>query len=350
MSPSPLGFAIVGTGEAARAHAAALRDCGGARLVACLSRRPDAAARFAADAGCRGETDLDAVLNDDSVAAVIVATEPARHEVAIPVARAARHVLIEKPLAASWDGAIAIAEACRDAKVTASVVSQRRFEAGFEAVRSALGAGAIGAPVFAEFTHLASRPDEYFASGNGWRRGCEGGITMNLLIHEIDRLLCLFGRVRSVQATLAPSPAAGRPDRRATLLLGFERGIQAVVRGTTELGKTWGQTLGIFGEKGKLLMENGAVKLVPHPLGVEGRLARARQLAIDLLPGGGAASPHAGRAPLARQIEDFVRAIGRREQASVTLEGGLAALRVVKAAHESDATGRTVLLAHQATG
>ena len=337
------GFAIIGTGDAACSHAAALRRCPNARLVACLSRRNDAAARFADQFDCRPESDLGRMLQDPTIAAVIVATEPGRHDVAIAVARAGRHVLIEKPLSASCDAAVDIVTACRESKITAGVVSQRRFDAGFEAVRKALADGTIGAPVFAEFTNLTSRPEEYFAAGNGWRRGVEGGITMNLLIHDIDRLLCLFGRVTRVQATMTPSPSTARPDRRATLLLAFEQGTQATVRGSSEFAKSWRATLGIHGENGTLMMHNDKVTLVQHPLGIERPRERARQLVIDLFSRVRRARKM--QDSRVRQLQDFINALQEGGQPSVTLEDGLAALRVVKAAHESAASGRAVLLA-----
>jgi len=341
---TPTGFAIIGTGDAACSHAAVLQRCPTARLVACVSRRSDAAKRFAAQFDCRGEIELERVLQDPAIAAVIVATEPGRHNVAISVARACRHVLIEKPLAASCDSAVDIVNACRESKITAGVVSQHRFADGFEVVRNALTDGAIGAPVFAEFTNLASRPDEYFAAGNGWRRGLEGGITMNLLIHGIDRLLCLFGRVTSVQATMTPSPSTARPDRRATLVLSFENGTHAVVRGSSEFRRTWGEVLGIHGESGRLRMQNGGVTLVRHPLGVERPREQVRQFVVDLFSRlrekTGVRRPDSR----VRQLEDFINAVQMGRQPSVTLEDGLSALRVVKAAHEAAACGRAVLL------
>jgi len=336
-----IGVAILGSGGAARSHAIALADCPGARLVACWSRRRDAAQAFAADFACRADTDLDALLGDPTIAAVIVATEPARHDLAIPVARSGRHVLIEKPLASSLPQAAAIVNACHDAKVTASVVSQRRFEAAFERVRGYLRDDVIGAPVFVDYTLLASRTPEYFASGNGWRRGPEGGVTQNLLIHTVDRLLCLLGPVEHVQATLVPTPGPGSPDRRAAIVLAFAQGTHAVVRGSTEFETTWGDRLTITGHRGALILENGDVRLLSNPLGLETRVTRARRLALDVL-----LRVQRARAerPLVRQLGDFVTAIRTLGPPAVTLEDGLAALRVVLAVHESHATGRTIRL------
>jgi predicted dehydrogenase len=339
-----MGFAILGTGASATAFARAFRDCAEARLVVCLSRRMEAARRFGAEHGCRGETSLERLLDDPEVEAVIVATEPDRHDLAVPVVRAGRHVLIEKPLASSSAMAAEIVQACHDAKVTASVVAQRRFAADFLRLQTLLRDGAIGQPTFATFTHLAARDAAYFLAGNGWRRSAAGGVTMNLLIHGIDRLLCLFGAVRSVHATLAPTPGPGCPDRQASILLTFESGLHAVARGTTECPRTWGDSLEISGDRGTLLMRNETVRIVDHPLGVEGRRARLRGLVTDLLRGRrpGFASPRTG--PLPRQLEDFIASIRTGSSPSVTLDDGLASLRVVEAAHRSHAAERAVVL------
>jgi predicted dehydrogenase len=237
---------------------------------------------------------------------------------------------------------MALIQACRDAKVTASVVSQRRFETAFERLREYLRDGVAGPPVFVDFTLLAARGPAYFAAGSGWRSGPDGGVTMNLLIHTVDRLLRLLGPVDHVQATLAPAPAPGSPDRRATLLLRFVQGAQAVLRGSTEFDTTWGETLSITGSRGTLIMQNGDVRVMRNPLGHETRRERARRLAADVLPRARPPGDHGG---LARQLADFVAAVRAQAEPAVTLDDGLAALRVVLAAHESHATGRTIRLA-----
>jgi UDP-N-acetyl-2-amino-2-deoxyglucuronate dehydrogenase len=339
-----IGFAIVGTGDGARSHAAALRACAGARLVSCVSRRPEFARSFATEFGCRAETDLRAILDDPSIDAAIVATEPSRHDLAILIAQSGRHVLIEKPLAASFEQAFAIVEACRQAKVVASVVSQRRFDPAFHDLRRFLEEGVIGAPLFAEFTVFARRDQEYFGKGNGWRRGPDGGVTMNLLIHGLDRLLALFGPVINVSASLDPTPAKGVPDRRASILLTFENGVHATLRGSTEFERSWGERLAVTGTKRALVVENGIARLTQTPPGADARLARMRRLGADLWSRLKAGPSSSAPGALARQIEDVAMAIRTGAPTSVTLDDGLAALRVALGAHESHATQRAVRL------
>jgi UDP-N-acetyl-2-amino-2-deoxyglucuronate dehydrogenase len=342
ISEASIGFAIFGTGAAARSHAAAVEQCAGAHLVGCLGRRPELVKVFAQDFHCRGETYPEAFLRDPDVRAVIVATEPSRHGMAIAVARSGKHVLIEKPLAASWEEGAAIARACEEAKVVASVVSQRRFEDGLARVRACLQDGAIGRPLFVEILRLTARGDEYYRAGNGWRESSVGGITMNLLIHDIDRLLDLFGSVRTVQAHLAPTPSSHQPDRRASILIAFDNGVQGIVRGSSQLRRNFGQLLNVFGEEGMLRMQDERVIVTPHPLGAEGRAARARRLAADLCPGGRRPTKASRLDPFVRQLGDFLGAIRTGSKPGVSVGDGLAALRVVLAAHESQITGCTV--------
>jgi myo-inositol 2-dehydrogenase/D-chiro-inositol 1-dehydrogenase len=69
-----IAVAIIGTGRIARVHAAAYQKVSRGRLVACTDPDPQAATRFGADFGVKVLPDLDAVLADDTIGAVLVAT------------------------------------------------------------------------------------------------------------------------------------------------------------------------------------------------------------------------------------------------------------------------------------
>lgn len=97
----PLGMAVVGTGRWGKQHARILSESRRARLrwicdaspaaLAALSKRLD---------GCRTTENLDEVLSDPEVAAVVVAVpSPHHHSVARKVIESGRHCFVEKPLA-----------------------------------------------------------------------------------------------------------------------------------------------------------------------------------------------------------------------------------------------------------
>jgi predicted dehydrogenase len=102
---SPIGWAIIGTGSAARSFAAALKSARGARLVAILSRDEGRARRFAAvagDGGASGVASLDALLSTPGIDIVYIATPNHLHAgQAVACLEAGKAVLCEKPLAVS---------------------------------------------------------------------------------------------------------------------------------------------------------------------------------------------------------------------------------------------------------
>src|SRR5580765_2642630 len=77
----------------------------GGRLHTICDSRPDQLARYAAlYPGVRATEDFDAVINDESVDAIVLATPlETHHRLARAALAAGKHVLVEKPLAATSD-------------------------------------------------------------------------------------------------------------------------------------------------------------------------------------------------------------------------------------------------------
>jgi predicted dehydrogenase len=122
-----LRFAVAGTGYwAQEAHATALTAAAGTDLVGIWGRDPAKTEAVAARFGVAGFTDLDQMLAE--VDAVAIAVPPdVQAELAVRAAAAGRHLLLDKPLALSLEGAERVAEAVSDAKVASLVFFTLRF-------------------------------------------------------------------------------------------------------------------------------------------------------------------------------------------------------------------------------
>ncbi|MBV9704743.1 MAG: Gfo/Idh/MocA family oxidoreductase, partial [Methylobacteriaceae bacterium] len=97
-----VGFAFIGTGGVAQLHAEALRRIESARLIGAWSRSAQNVAAFAAKNGTAGYDSLEALLADPAVEAVaVLSPAPSHVEHALACLRAKKHVLIEKPIAAT---------------------------------------------------------------------------------------------------------------------------------------------------------------------------------------------------------------------------------------------------------
>ena len=117
------------------------RNGGGIRFVAGATRSPDKARGWAAEKGLDLLPDLDTVLADPRVKAVVLATPHRQHAAqVIAAARAGRHVFVEKPFALSKAEAEAAVAACQEAGVVLARGHNRRF------LPAVAGASARGGP------------------------------------------------------------------------------------------------------------------------------------------------------------------------------------------------------------
>jgi predicted dehydrogenase len=102
MTDSPLSIGLVGAGFLARARASAWRKIAGAKVEAVCSRSPESAVSFAASEGVpTAAKDLDELLGRADINAVDVCVPNRSHrEVVERAARAGKHILCTKPMAA----------------------------------------------------------------------------------------------------------------------------------------------------------------------------------------------------------------------------------------------------------
>ena len=122
-----LRFGVLGTGYwAQEAHATALAAHDDADLVGMWGRDPARTEAAAGRFGIAGFSDLDRLLAE--VDAVAIAVPPdVQAELAVRAAAAGRHLLLDKPLALSLDGAERVAEAVAGAGVASLVFFTLRF-------------------------------------------------------------------------------------------------------------------------------------------------------------------------------------------------------------------------------
>jgi predicted dehydrogenase len=128
-----VGFAVVGLGNIARnSILPAFANCKKATLVALVSRKKKKAAKLAAEFGAKFWYSLDefgACLTDPQVSAVYISTPPGEHaDLTVRSAQAGKHVLCEKPLAATVAESVHMVDACRQHGVRLMTAYRKYFE------------------------------------------------------------------------------------------------------------------------------------------------------------------------------------------------------------------------------
>ena len=144
--------------------------------------------------------EIEGALADPDIDAVDICLPTNFHaDVAMEALRRGKHVLVEKPMA--LDGFAAdrmVAEAERSGRIlmTAQVL---RFFPAYTALRDSMSGGQLGLVRSAIFRRRCAAP----AWGAGWLKDPQlsGGGVFDLLIHDVDIALHLFGAPEWVEAT-----------------------------------------------------------------------------------------------------------------------------------------------------
>jgi predicted dehydrogenase len=146
---SSIGYAVVGLGNLARnAILPAFAHCKNAKLVAVVSRDPKKSAelrkRFGA-AVSYSATRYDDCLANPQISAVYIVTPPGLHEeFTVRAAEAGKHVLCEKPLAATVAQSARMVAACRQNGVLLMTAYRKYFEPSTVYLKSLVSTGALG--------------------------------------------------------------------------------------------------------------------------------------------------------------------------------------------------------------
>jgi predicted dehydrogenase len=199
-----IGLAIVGAGFMGSAHAgnyAALPDRVDVRWV--CSRTPERAAKVGDPLRAAVTSDLDEVLRDPEVDAVDICLPTYLHrEAAERALGAGKHVFLEKPIALTPEDAEAIVRAAEESSRVFMVGLVLRFWPEYVELGRRLAAGELGRPL-AVSTHRLSPPADW----NDWMGDArlDGGVAVDLLVHDFDQMNRLVGKPTSVFAR-EPTP------------------------------------------------------------------------------------------------------------------------------------------------
>jgi predicted dehydrogenase len=222
---------------------------------------------------------LDAVLADDTLDAVLLATPHSLHpEQVIACAATRKNVFCEKPLALRRADAVAMFESCREAGVILAVGHNRRFWPSMRALRDIVASGELGTILHVE-GHNSNENSQKIATG--WRLSPEespgGGLT-GAGLHVLDAFVSMLGPVRRVYAQLNSRERGPPPLDTAVMTLDFANGVTgtlATVRATPPYWRTH-----VFGTQGSAEALD-EITLIRHKTGR--RPERMSFKAIDIL-------------------------------------------------------------------
>lgn len=334
--------AIVGCGVIGPTHAGSIRDLEDAKLIAVCDVVKEKADKMAAEFGAKAYYDVDEMLANEPDIDVVHVCVPSglHHVIGIKAAKAGKHVITEKPIDVTVEQADMLINACREAGVKLSCISQHRFDDGMLEVKKALDAGKFGR-INSGGSHTKWwRSQEYYDSGD-WRGTWEldgGGALMNQSVHYVDLMQYIMGPVKEIKAMCATRCHERiQVEDVAMAVLKFENGAIGLLEGNTTAWPGYETRLDIYGTDGSIVIEND--KLVHWNFADGTPMPNA-----DGVAAGGAASAAIPYRSHRRQIADVYDAVREDREPAITGEMARAPLAIICGVYESARTGETVYL------
>ena len=136
-------LALVGGGVVARWHAEAVQRLNAtARLVVLVGRPGGSGQALAESLGVDLATSLGDVLARSDIDAVVICTPSGAHaDTAVTALDAGKHIMVEKPLDVTFRAGMRVVDVARRTGLTASVVSQHRFDPAGPSTRPCAAGG-----------------------------------------------------------------------------------------------------------------------------------------------------------------------------------------------------------------
>src|SRR5690625_5110278 len=158
-----MNFAIVGCGFIAKKHAKAIQGVNEASLVAVCDRLPETMDFYEEEYNATPYTDLEEMLKKEEIDIVCICTPSGLHApLAIKVAEAKKHIVLEKPIAMTLEDTDKIIKACHENNVKLSVVHPNRFRPVVQELRKILVQNLLGKISHVNATVNWNRNQEYY--------------------------------------------------------------------------------------------------------------------------------------------------------------------------------------------
>ncbi len=323
-------FGVLGAGRIGQVHARAIASTTGAELVAVADAMPAAAEAIQKSYGCEIRT-IDDIAKAADIDAVIICTPTDMHADQIEqFARAGKAVFCEKPIDLDVERVKSCLDVVSQSGATLMIGFNRRFDADFRALHTAVDAGQIGD---VEMVNITSRdpgppPVDYIARS--------GGIFRDMTIHDFDIARWMLGEeVETVlaQASVLVDPAIGEAGDfdSVNVVLKTASGKQCVITNSRRAAYGYDQRIEVLGSKGMAAAQN------VHEARIE--IANAQGFTRPPL-----LNFFMERYALAyaAEIAAFVEAVGAGTPPPTTGHDGLMALILAEAANRSVAESRAI--------
>ncbi len=352
-----MNVSTVGCGGMAAHYLAVYRDLDWVRVVSCVDTNLESAQRAAQEFGCEGATDFHRALAPE-VDAVVISTPNSEHRAqAVSAIEAGKHVLLQKPVAASLADAEAIAAAAAKSTRTVGLYMSYFDQPLIHDLRDMVQTGRLGELVhcYARLMHKGGMmwSNDALAGRPTWRgtiAGTGGGCFIQLAVHYIHIFEWVSGsRVARATGFTRNLHCPGlEGEDLACAILEMESGAMVT------LDTAWcthGEELSVFGTLGRFEYRNNLRLSVASSAGpFRGRVVEYAGGVTQAFGGPQGAEMTSEVQPPAfgdianplNQHRAFLEAARNGQAAPVSIASGVHDMHVVMAVYESARSGRAV--------
>jgi predicted dehydrogenase len=276
-----------------------------------VSKEPDTVRDFAAKHDFELSTELDDVLKDPRVQAVVLATPHSLHtEQIVAVARAGKPVFCEKPLALRKADAVRSVEACRKAGVVMGIGTNKRFWPAMPALKKVVDSGVLGEILHIESHYSNENSGAHFSAWRDLPSESPGGGMTGAGLHILDSLIHLMGPLKRAHGQLIVRKPQPDPYDTVSVTLEFQNRVSGFL-GTVRASPFYWR-VHVFGRNGsaEAIGENELVVRLPG-----GKVERSSFEKVDALRAEFDAFADAveGRAPYPITMEQMVDVVAAFE-------------------------------------
>ncbi|QGQ18894.1 gfo/Idh/MocA family oxidoreductase [Cellulomonas sp. JZ18] len=321
---------LLGLGMMGRHHARVLRSLEGVTLAAVADPGGDP---HGVAAGLPVGDSVQSLVDAGVDYAVVAAPTAYHEEVALALAEAGVHVLIEKPLAPSTEAADRIVEAFAQRGLVGAVGHIERYNPALQSLRARLENGDLG-----DVYQVATRRQGPFPS-----RIADVGVVKDLATHDID-LTAWITQSPYTSVTAHVAHKSGRTHEDLVAVVGTLGGGVVTSHLVNWLSPFKERTTVVSGERGSFIADTLTADLTYHANGTVETTWESLAGFRGVSEGDTVRFALGKREPLLLEHEAFRDAVLGVRNDVVTLAEGATTVRVAEAVLSSAAAGQTVAL------
>jgi predicted dehydrogenase len=291
---------------------------------------------FCAENGIALKDDLDQILADPAIDAVVFATPHSQHGAQVErTAAAGKHVFMEKPFTLDLKSAEAALDAVARAGVLLAVAYPRRFHPAMIELKTRITDGRLGTVSHCESAQAS--PTGLSMSPDYWRsdpQEAPAGAMTATGVHNLDAVIYLFGRIDEVYC-VSLRRVMPRLEDTTTILLGLANGISATLYCSLITAPAY--RFAVYGTKGSVELATPELEFRFTPVTERPATGRHMAPAPEIID-------YKGFNALAAELEGFAAAINGGRPYPITSEEVLHGVAAFEAIVRSAALNQPVKL------